>query len=283
MASSAAPESGRLDRYKIAVLVPCYNEEVAVAKVVKDFRAALPSAADLRIRQQFDRQYGGRRARRRRRGFRREAPGQGLRGAAHVHRRGGRHLRAGRRRRHLRRAERAGDDRAPARGAARHGGGQPGRSRSGRLPRRPSRRQLAAHLGSSPRVFGPSFNDMLSGYRVFSRRFVKSFPVLSGGFEIETELTIHALELGLPVAESRHALLRAAGRLGLQAQHLARRFPHPAHHRAASIAPSGRCRSSPASVWRWRSLRSASPSRSSSPISRPAWCRGCRPRSCRPA
>jgi hypothetical protein len=42
---------------------------------------------------------------------------------------------------------------------------------------------------------------MLSGYRVFSRRFVKSFPVLSGGFEIETELTIHALELELPVAE----------------------------------------------------------------------------------
>ena len=42
---------------------------------------------------------------------------------------------------------------------------------------------------------------MLSGYRVFSRRFVKSFPVLSGGFEIETELTIHALELGLAVAE----------------------------------------------------------------------------------
>ena len=50
-------------------------------------------------------------------------------------------------------------------------------------------------------VFGPSFKDMLSGYRVFSRRFVKSFPVLSGGFEIETELTIHALELGLAVAE----------------------------------------------------------------------------------
>ena len=42
---------------------------------------------------------------------------------------------------------------------------------------------------------------MLSGYRVFSRRFVKSFPLLSAGFEIETELTIHALELGLAVAE----------------------------------------------------------------------------------
>src|SRR5207248_8537252 len=52
-------------------------------------------------------------------------------------------------------------------------------------------------------IFGQSFSDMLSGYRVFSRRFVKSFPVLSGGFEIETELTIHALELGLPVAEVR--------------------------------------------------------------------------------
>jgi hypothetical protein len=50
-------------------------------------------------------------------------------------------------------------------------------------------------------IFGHSFSDMLSGYRVFSRRFVKSFPVLSGGFEIETELTIHALELELPVAE----------------------------------------------------------------------------------
>ncbi|HEX2655268.1 MAG TPA: glycosyltransferase family 2 protein [Xanthobacteraceae bacterium] len=50
-------------------------------------------------------------------------------------------------------------------------------------------------------VFGPRFTDMLSGYRVFSRRFVKSFPVLSGGFEIETELTIHAIELGMPVAE----------------------------------------------------------------------------------
>jgi glycosyltransferase involved in cell wall biosynthesis len=52
-------------------------------------------------------------------------------------------------------------------------------------------------------VFGDKFRDMLSGYRVFSRRFVKTFPVLSGGFEIETELTIHALELGLPTAEIR--------------------------------------------------------------------------------
>jgi hypothetical protein len=50
-------------------------------------------------------------------------------------------------------------------------------------------------------IFGRAFTDILSGYRVFSRRFVKSFPILSGGFEIETELTIHALELELPVNE----------------------------------------------------------------------------------
>lgn len=50
-------------------------------------------------------------------------------------------------------------------------------------------------------LFGRSFTDILSGYRVFSRRFVKSFPVLSAGFEIETEMSVHALELRMPVGE----------------------------------------------------------------------------------
>jgi glycosyltransferase involved in cell wall biosynthesis len=50
-------------------------------------------------------------------------------------------------------------------------------------------------------AFGRSFSDILTGYRVFSRRFVKSFPVLSAGFEIETEISVHALELRMPVAE----------------------------------------------------------------------------------
>lgn len=49
--------------------------------------------------------------------------------------------------------------------------------------------------------FGSGIEDMLSGYKVFSRRFVKSFPSLSSGFEIETELTVHALELRMPIAE----------------------------------------------------------------------------------
>ncbi len=50
-------------------------------------------------------------------------------------------------------------------------------------------------------VFGRMTNDMLSGYRVFSRRFVKSFPLLTTGFEIETELTVHALDMRMPIGE----------------------------------------------------------------------------------
>lgn len=51
------------------------------------------------------------------------------------------------------------------------------------------------------RLFGDTFDDMLSGYRVFSRRYVKSFPAHAAGFEIETELAVHALQLRMPVAE----------------------------------------------------------------------------------
>jgi len=51
------------------------------------------------------------------------------------------------------------------------------------------------------KIFGAQFADMLSGYKIFSRAFVKSFPALSNGFEIETELTVHALELRLPCEE----------------------------------------------------------------------------------
>lgn len=54
---------------------------------------------------------------------------------------------------------------------------------------------------SVSRIFGGQFTDMLSGYRVFSRRYAKSFPALSHGFETETELTVHALELRMPFAE----------------------------------------------------------------------------------
>jgi glycosyltransferase involved in cell wall biosynthesis len=61
-------------------------------------------------------------------------------------------------------------------------------------------------------AFGGGISDLLSGYRVFSRRFVKSFPALSSGFETETEFTIHALALNMPVQEVRTPYRhRAAG------------------------------------------------------------------------
>src|SRR5690606_20892154 len=59
--------------------------------------------------------------------------------------------------------------------------------------------------GCTGLLFGNSFDDMLSGYRVFSRRYAKSFPAHAAGFEIETELAVHALQLRMPVREVRTA------------------------------------------------------------------------------
>lgn len=67
-----------------------------------------------------------------------------------------------------------------------------------RFGHRLGNRWISAVVATS---FGRSFEDLLSGYRVFSRRFVKSFPAMATGFEIETEAAVHALELNLPVAE----------------------------------------------------------------------------------
>ncbi len=55
--------------------------------------------------------------------------------------------------------------------------------------------------GLYKRLIGPEFSDIFSGYRAFSRRFVKSFPAVSSGFEIETEISVHASQLRIPVAE----------------------------------------------------------------------------------
>jgi glycosyltransferase involved in cell wall biosynthesis len=61
----------------------------------------------------------------------------------------------------------------------------------------------AVLTGIVQRIFGNQISDMLSGYRVMTRRFVKSFPILTGGFELETELSVHALELKIPMTEIR--------------------------------------------------------------------------------
>jgi glycosyltransferase involved in cell wall biosynthesis len=185
---------------RIAVLIPCFNEEAAVATVVADFRRALPSA---RI-YVYDNNSSDR--------------------TVEVARGAGAEVRSERRqgkgnvvRRMFADVEADiyvlvdGDATYDAPSAPRlidklvseHLDMVVGqRIDQVQAAYRPGHRtgnwMLTSFLSS---VFGQAFNDILSGYRVFSRRFVKSFPVLSDGFEIETEFTVHALELTLPVAE----------------------------------------------------------------------------------
>jgi glycosyltransferase involved in cell wall biosynthesis len=189
-----------IDRYKIAVLIPCYNEEVAVAKVVKDFKAALPgatifvfdnnstdntaAAAHAAGAEVFKERFQGK-------GFVVRRMFTDVEADIYVLVDGDATYDAPSARRMI---ERLTADRLDMVVGTRVDSEQA----AYRAGHRTGNRLLTAFVAS---VFGPSFNDMLSGYRVFSRRFVKSFPLLSGGFEIETELTIHALELGLAVAE----------------------------------------------------------------------------------
>jgi glycosyltransferase involved in cell wall biosynthesis len=185
---------------RIAVLVPCYNEEAAVATVVADFRKALP-AATVYV---YDNNSKDRTA-----AVAREA-GALVRNETHQ---GKGHV--------VRRmfADIDADVYVLVDGDATYDAPSAPvmieKLVAGHLDMvvglridqsveayRPGHRtgnwMLTSFLTS---VFGEAFKDILSGYRVFSRRFVKSFPVLSDGFEIETELSVHALELAMPVAE----------------------------------------------------------------------------------
>ena len=185
---------------RIAVLVPCYNEEAAVATVVADFRKALPSAAIY----VYDNNSRDRTAT-----VAREAVAivrsERLQGKGHVVRRmfadveadvyvlvdGDATYDAPSAPRMI---DRLLDDHLDMVVGLRVDQVQA----AYRLGHRTGNRMLTGFLAST---FGHAFKDILSGYRVFSRRFVKSFPVLSDGFEIETELAVYALELSLPVAE----------------------------------------------------------------------------------
>ena len=185
---------------KIAVLIPCYNEERAIATVIADFRAALPQAAIY----VYDNNSADRTVEIARasgavvRRERNQGKGNVVRrmftdidadlyilvdGDATYDAPSARAMIA-----HLldERLDMVVANRVDREEAAYRRGHRTGNW------------LLTAFVAN---VFGQTFTDILSGYRVFSRRFVKSFPVLSGGFEIETELTVHALELGLPVAE----------------------------------------------------------------------------------
>ena len=205
MLTTEASADGRvgsriLDRQQIAVLLPCHNEEAAIAEVVGAFRAALPGATIyVYDNNSTDRtidiaQAAGAVVRREIR-----------QGKGHVVRRmfadvdadiyvladGDATYDAPSARAMI---SRMVEERLDMVVGARVG-------REAAAYRRGHRAGNRLLSGFVTQIFGRSFSDMLSGYRVFSRRFVKSFPVLSGGFEIETELTIHALELELPVAE----------------------------------------------------------------------------------
>jgi glycosyltransferase involved in cell wall biosynthesis len=185
---------------RVAVLVPCFNEEAAVAAVVADFRKALP-AAEIFVydNNSSDRTVAVARA------AGAQVRGERRQGKGHVVRRMF--------------ADVDADIYVLVDGDATYDAASAPRMIdamiSGHLDMvvglrvdqvqaayRPGHRagnwMLTSFLSS---VFGQAFKDILSGYRVFSRRFVKSFPALSDGFEIETELTVHALELALPIAE----------------------------------------------------------------------------------
>jgi len=198
--TSAVHSSSDFGPYSIAVLVPCYNEAVAVAKVVKDFRAALPGATIFVFdNNSTDDTAAAARA------AGAEVYEEKRQGKGYVVRRMFTDVEAdiyvlvdGDATYNAPSAE-AMVERLLADRLDMVVGNRVDRDEAAyRAGHRTGNWLLTSFVAS---VFGPSFNDMLSGYRVFSRRFVKSFPVLSGGFEIETELTIHALELGMAVAE----------------------------------------------------------------------------------
>ena len=185
---------------RVAVLVPCFNEAAAIATVVRDFRAALP-AAEIYV---YDNNSSD--------------DTIAVAQAAGAHVRSVRHQGKG----HVVRrmfADIEADVYVLVDGDATYDAASAPRmiaalqeehldmvvarrvdqsAAAYRLGHRTGNRMLTGFLAS---VFGRGFDDILSGYRIFTRRFVKSFPVLSDGFEIETELSVHALQLSMPVAE----------------------------------------------------------------------------------
>ena len=187
-------------RPRVAVILPCYNEEAAIGTTVAGFRAALPDAA---IYVYDNNSRDGTRAVA-------EAAGaivrtERMQGKGHVVRRMFADIEA--------------DVYVMADGDATYDAAAAPKmvallldermdmvvgARESEVQaayRRGHRLGNAMLTGILAKLFGRSFSDILSGYRVFSRRFVKSFPVLSQGFEIETEISVHALELRMPVGE----------------------------------------------------------------------------------
>jgi glycosyltransferase involved in cell wall biosynthesis len=198
--ASADSQIGLLDQYRIAVLLPCHNEEAAVAEVIDAFRAALPAATIyVYDNNSTDRtidiaQAAGavvRTERHQGKGYVVRRMFADVDADIYVLADGDATYDASSAPAMIARLIEEKLDMVVGARVHRH-------EAAYRRGHQTGNRLLTSFVTN---IFGHSFSDMLSGYRVFSRRFVKSFPVLSGGFEIETELTIHALELELPVAE----------------------------------------------------------------------------------
>ncbi|RZI87919.1 MAG: glycosyltransferase, partial [Variovorax sp.] len=187
---------------RIAAVIPCFNEALAIAQVIEEFRAALPEA-EVHV---FDnnstddtaavaRAHGA------------QVTHVALRGKGNVARRmfadveadvyimvdGDATYDLGAARAHIDQMVRDNLDMLV--GSRVDDGADAQTYRAGH---RLGNRMLT---GAVAMLFGGRLSDMLSGYRVFSRRYAKSFPAVSAGFEIETELTVHALELRMPFAE----------------------------------------------------------------------------------
>ena len=184
----------------IAVLLPCYNEEAAIAQTVAGFRAALPGAT-VYVYDNNSRDRTVDVAARAGAVVRRE----GMQGKGNVVRRMFADVDADI---YVMADGDATYDAASAPALVRRLFDEQldmvvgSRASEAELAyRRGHRFGNALLTGMLTRLFGRSFTDILSGYRVFSRRFVKSFPSLSAGFEIETEISVHALELKMPCAE----------------------------------------------------------------------------------
>src|SRR5688572_12477457 len=185
---------------RIAVLLPCFNEEAAIAQTIRAFRSALP-AADIYV---YDNNSTDR--------TRELAVAAGaivraerMQGKGHVVRRMFADVEA--------------DIYVMADGDATYdAAAAPAlvqklleeqldmvvgarKSEIEQAYRRGHRLGNRLFTGLLASLFGRTFSDIFSGYRVFSRRFAKSFPALSRGFETETEISVHALELAMPVGE----------------------------------------------------------------------------------
>ncbi len=187
-------------RLEVAVLLPCYNEEHAIAKVVGDFRAALPEAT-IYVYDNNSTDHTADAARKAGAVVRRESH----QGKGYVVRRMFNDIEADI---YLLVDGDATYDAASAPAmVAKLADERLDMVVANRIDREEAAYRRGHRAGNRlltgfvAHMFGRAFSDILSGYRVFSRRFVKSFPILSGGFEIETELTVHALELDLPVGE----------------------------------------------------------------------------------